>query len=200
MLFWAKYALVWDSHHLCSQLPSTAFTQINSQSLRCLVNSAQNQLGPILTWPKTNSAQLNNQLGPRYVPTRPKHGSCLFLYYFHPFLALSVFLFDFFFLSWIRLSNGIEIQDTWVRVGLCLAVHTVRNRPTNCTNNNSQPFLLVFKLLVLWSTQRLSTFMSTQRISRHVDIIFNISTKEQWKNKMSIITWEAEMSYATTFY
>ena len=53
--------------------------------------------------------------------------------------------------------------------------------------------------LVLWSTQRLSTFMSTQRISRHVDIIFNISTKEQWQNKMSIITWEAEMSYATTF-
>ena len=45
--------------------------------------------------------------------------------------------------------------------------------------------------LVLWSTQRLSTFMSTQRISRHVDIIFNISTKEQWKNKMSIITHEA---------
>ena len=42
--------------------------------------------------------------------------------------------------------------------------------------------------IVLWSTQRLSTFMSTQRISRHVDIIFNISTKEQWKNKMSIIT------------
>ena len=46
-------------------------------------------------------------------------------------------------------------------------------------------------LLVLWSTQRSSTFMSTQRISRHVDIIFNISTKEQWKNKMSIITHEA---------
>ena len=41
--------------------------------------------------------------------------------------------------------------------------------------------------VVLWSTQRLSTFMSTQRISQHVDIIFNISTKEQWKNKMSII-------------
>ena len=57
----------------------------------------------------------------------------------------------------------------------------------------------LYCLLVLWSTQRLSTFMSTQRISRHVDIIFNISTKEQWKNKMSIITWEAEMSYATTF-
>ena len=53
--------------------------------------------------------------------------------------------------------------------------------------------------LVLWSTQRLSTFMSTQRISRHVDIIFNISTKEQWKNKMSIIMWEAAMSYTTTF-
>ena len=45
--------------------------------------------------------------------------------------------------------------------------------------------------LVLWSTQRSSTFMSTQRISRHVDTIFNISTKEQWKNKMSIITHEA---------
>ena len=45
--------------------------------------------------------------------------------------------------------------------------------------------------LVLWSTQRLSTFMSTQRISRYVDIIFTISTKEQWKNKMSIITHEA---------
>ena len=42
--------------------------------------------------------------------------------------------------------------------------------------------------VVLWSTQRLSTFMSTQRISQHVDMIFNISTKEQWKNKMSIIT------------
>ena len=37
--------------------------------------------------------------------------------------------------------------------------------------------------VVLWSTQRLSTFMSTQRISRHVDITFNISTKEQWKIK-----------------
>ena len=35
--------------------------------------------------------------------------------------------------------------------------------------------------VVLWSTQRLLTFMSTQRISRHVDITFNISTKEQWK-------------------
>ena len=43
-------------------------------------------------------------------------------------------------------------------------------------------------VLVLWSTQCLSTFMSTQRISQHVDMIFNISTKEQWKNKMSIIT------------
>ena len=52
---------------------------------------------------------------------------------------------------------------------------------------------------MLWSTQGLSTFMSTQRISRHVDIIFNISTKEQWKNKMSIIMWEAAMSYASTF-
>ena len=41
--------------------------------------------------------------------------------------------------------------------------------------------------IVLWSTQRLSTFMSTPRISRHVDIIINISTKEQRKNKMSII-------------
>ena len=29
--------------------------------------------------------------------------------------------------------------------------------------------------------------------------IFNISTKEQRKNKMSIIMWEASMSYATTF-
>ena len=37
--------------------------------------------------------------------------------------------------------------------------------------------------VVLWSTQRLSTFMSTQRISRHVDMTFNISTKEQWKIK-----------------
>ena len=36
---------------------------------------------------------------------------------------------------------------------------------------------------MLWSTQRLSTFMSTQRICRHVDITFNISTKEQWKIK-----------------
>ena len=35
------------------------------------------------------------------------------------------------------------------------------------------------KHIVLWSTQRLSTFMSTQRISRHVDITFNISTKKQ---------------------
>ena len=68
----------------------------------CLVNSAQNQLGPILTWPKTNSAQLNNQLGPRYVPTRPKHGSCLFLYIFSissPYLS---FYLIFFFLSWIK--------------------------------------------------------------------------------------------------
>ena len=66
------------------------FTRLSTSSdwwQRCLVNSAQNQLGPILTWPKTNSAQLNNQLGPRYVPTRPKHDSCLFLYYFLPFLA-----------------------------------------------------------------------------------------------------------------
>ena len=80
--------------------------QLNS-ACWCLVNSAQNQLGPILTWPKTNSAQLNNQLGPRYVPTQPKHDSCLFLYYFLPFLTPicpSIGLFDFFsfFLSWIR--------------------------------------------------------------------------------------------------
>ena len=36
--------------------------------------------------------------------------------------------------------------------------------------------------LVLWSTQRLSTFMSTQRISRHVDKTFNISTKKTMEN------------------
>ena len=29
--------------------------------------------------------------------------------------------------------------------------------------------------------------------------IQHIDKTEQWKNKMSIITWEAEMSYATTF-
>ena len=34
-------------------------------------------------------------------------------------------------------------------------------------------------LIVLWSTQRLSTFMSTQRISRHVDITFNGKSKLQ---------------------
>ena len=55
---------------------------------------------------------------------------------------------------------------------------------------NIHNYCCMYKV-VLWSTQRLSTFMSTQRISRHVDIIFNISTKEQWKNKMSIITHEA---------
>ena len=54
-------------------------------------------------------------------------------------------------------------------------------------------------IVVLWLTQGLSTFMLTQRISRHVNIIFNISTKEQWKHKMSIIMWEAAMSYASTF-
>ena len=43
--------------------------------------------------------------------------------------------------------------------------------------------------LVLWSTQRLSTFMSTQRISWHVDITFNISTKERWKIKCQ---WSCE--------
>ena len=119
---------------------------------RCLVNSAQNQLGPILTWPKTNSAQLNNQLGPRYVPTQPKHDSCLFLYYFLPFFApicLSIWFFFSFFLSWIRSIEWHRDtrhlkETTWVRE--CLAVHTVRCRPTNCTNNSSQPFLLVFKL------------------------------------------------------
>ena len=63
----------------------------------------------------------------------------------------------------------------------------------------NQNLIWCYTCIVLWSTQRLSSFMSTQRISQHVDIIFNISTKEQWKNKMSIITWEAEMSYATTF-
>ena len=76
-----------------------------------------------------------------------------------------------------------------------------------CSIAQSQILLLLWAtlvrnyrlLLVLWSTQRLSTFMSTQRIFRHVDIIFNISTKEQWKNKMSIIMWEAALSYATTF-
>ena len=35
--------------------------------------------------------------------------------------------------------------------------------------------------IVLWLAQRLSTFMLTQRIFQHVDIIFNISTKEEWK-------------------
>ena len=51
--------------------------------------------------------------------------------------------------------------------------------------------------LVLWSTQRLSTFMSTQRISRHVDIIFNISTKEQWKNNVNnhVRSWNELCNY-----
>ena len=35
--------------------------------VRCLVNSAQNQLSPILTWPKTNSAHVMYQLGPNMV-------------------------------------------------------------------------------------------------------------------------------------
>ena len=75
---------------------------------RCLVNSAQNQLGPILTWPKTNSAQLNNQFGPCYVPTQPKHDSCLFLYYFLPFLApvcLSIGPIWFFFSFFLSFMN-----------------------------------------------------------------------------------------------
>ena len=105
----------------------------------CLVNSAQNQLGPIPTWPKTNSAHVMYQLGPNMVHVF----SCIIFSLSSPYLS---FYLIFFFLSWMRLSNGIEIQDTWVRVGLCLAVHTVRSRPTNCTNNNSQPYLLVFKL------------------------------------------------------
>ena len=60
--------------------------------------------------------------------------------------------------------------------------------PGNRSGQEQDSFLsvrLVFLRsgVVLWSTQRLSTFMSTQRISRHVDITFNISTKEQWKLK-----------------
>ena len=88
------------SHEMSKKIQiSSASEGGTSQLRRCLVNSAQNQLGPILTWPKTNSAQLNNQLGPRYVPTRPKHDSSLFLYYFLPFLApicLSIRFFSFF--------------------------------------------------------------------------------------------------------
>ena len=91
----------------------------------CLVNSAQNQLGPILTWPKTNSAQLNNQLGPRYAPTRPKHDSSLFLYYFLPFLApicLSIRFFSFFHeLDYLMASRYKTLEYEWV----CLAVHKV---------------------------------------------------------------------------
>ena len=75
---------------------------------------------------------MNYQLGPRYVPTRPKHDSCLFLYYFLPFLApICLSIWFFFFLSWIRLSNGIEILvrhltdlSTSIYVWLC-SVHTV---------------------------------------------------------------------------
>ena len=33
-----------------------------------------------------------------------------------------------------------------------------------------------------WLTQRLSTFISTQSISQHVDVTFDIST-EEWNNK-----------------
>ena len=176
------------------------------------------QTSPILTWPKTNSAQLNNQLGPRYVPTRPKHDSCLFLYYFLPFLApicLSIWFFSekvyfrsqilerpsigeywnisgvpvlsenvifmFFRTGWCyseayntgmqNLSSIVQysctsiwdfkytfsffsffheldyrmasryLYDTWLTwVQVCLAVqcaHSIRSRPTNCTNNNS---------------------------------------------------------------
>ena len=82
------------------------------------------------------------QLGPNMVHVF----SCIIFYLFSPYLS---FYLIFFFLSWIRLSNGIAIQDTWVRVGLCLAVHTVRSRPTNCTNNNSQPFLFTNELAPL---------------------------------------------------
>ena len=93
----------------------------------CLVNSAQNQLGPILTWPKTNLAQLNNQLGPRYVPTRPKHDSCLFLYYFLPLLApicLSIWFFSFFHELDYRMASRYKTLD-WLEyeyVWLCSAV------------------------------------------------------------------------------
>ena len=38
-------------------------------------------------------------------------------------------------------------------------------------------------ILGSWSTQRLSTFLSTPIISRHVDIIINISTEEHRKNE-----------------
>ena len=52
-------------------------------------------------------------------------------------------------------------------------------RPTNTSTMSHGGMYMV----VLWSTQRLSTFMSTQRISQHVDTTFNVSTKEQWKIK-----------------
>ena len=56
-----------------------------------------------------------------------------------------------------------------------------------------------FFLTLLSTSAVVDIYVNRQILSRHVDIIFNISTKEQWKNKMSIIMWEAAMRYVTTF-
>ena len=55
--------------------------------------------------------------------------------------------------------------------------------------------------LAPWSTQSLSTYMSTQSISWLVDMIFNMSTEEQWKYKTkTILIWEAAMSCDCYFH
>ena len=48
----------------------------------CLVNSAQNQVGPMTTRSKTNSAHILNQPGPHIIPTRPKTKSAHFSSFF----------------------------------------------------------------------------------------------------------------------
>ena len=57
-----------------------------------LVNSAQNQLGPITSRPKTNSAQVNNQLGP-HVLSYPFTILCLVLLrLYNPLLSFISFI------------------------------------------------------------------------------------------------------------
>ena len=99
---------------------------------------------------------------------------------------------------WPECLEWVKTEESWFSLELplwCWLKRAFLDCLVCPTYNSSQPASEHLSpwttLLVLWSTQRLSTFMSTQRISRHVDIIFYISTKEQWKNKMSIITHEA---------
>ena len=82
------------------------------------ISTVSGQLGPIPTWPITNSAHILNQLGPHTIPTRPKTKSALkqlgpFFLLLSPFFFFLFFPFLFFSSFWRTSLEIMYLEQFW---------------------------------------------------------------------------------------